>query len=76
MTDDLDVEDYTILYFTPAYTLEATDQVQIEGDLVEVREILSTEDPDEVVVMGYSYTTGDVERFELFADDPYGIWSV
>jgi hypothetical protein len=76
VTDDLDAEDVTVLYSTPAHTLEVADQVIIEGDLVEVRNILETEDVDEVVVLGYSYTTGDVERFELFADDEYEIWSV
>ena len=73
---DQEIEDYTVLYSTPAHTLEVADQVIIEGDLVEVRDILETDDVDEVVVLGYSYTTGDVERFELFADDEYEIWSV
>jgi hypothetical protein len=76
VTDDLDVEDYQVLYSTPAHTLEEGDQVIIEGDLVEVKEILETLDVDEVLVRGYSYTTGDVEDFPLYADDEYEIWSV
>lgn len=69
-------ETYDILFSVTADSIEAGDQVVIEDDLIEVRAVIETDDLDEIVVVGYNNTTGDVERFSLYADDEYDIWSV
>jgi len=76
MTEIISEEDIEILYHTPASTLEATDQVVIEDDYIEVKEVIETDDIDEVVIKGYSHISGDSVTYSLFADDLYGIWSV
>lgn len=59
-----------------ADTLEVGDQVIIDGDYVEVRDIRDTDDIDEVVVVGYSHESGDTETYSLYADDMYGLWAL
>jgi hypothetical protein len=76
MTDLVDTEDIEILYYTPASTVEETDQVVIEDDYIEVKSVEDTDDIDEVVIVGYSHVSGDTVRLSLYADDLVGIWTV
>ena len=59
-----------------ADTIEVGDQIIIDNEPIEVRSISETEDPDEIVIRGYSHDTGDVEQFSLYADDYYDLWSI
>lgn len=59
-----------------ADTLEVSDQVIIDGDMLEIKDIQTTMDPDEVIVVGYSHETGDTVSYPLFADDFYDLWTV
>lgn len=59
-----------------ADTIEVGDQVIIEGDPVGVTDIQVTMDPDEVIVIGYSYESGDSVEYSLYADDYFDIWAV
>lgn len=59
-----------------ADTIEVGDQIIIEGDLIEVKSVLDSDDIDEVIVMGYSHQSGDTERYSLYADDYFDVWSV
>ena len=59
-----------------ADTIEVGDQILIEGDPIEVRSVQTTDDIDEVIVMGYSHESGDTERYSLFADDYFDVWGV
>lgn len=65
-----------ILFNTPADSLEVGDQIIIDDDMIEIREIQATDDLDEVLVKGYSYITGDSEQYSLFADDHFDVWAV
>lgn len=56
--------------------IEVGDQIIVDGDPIEVKSVHDTDDPDEVVVSGYSHETGDTETYSLFADDPYNLWAV
>lgn len=59
-----------------ADTIMVGDQVIIEGDPIEVMDIVTTMDPDEVIVIGYSHDTGDSAQYSLYADDYFEIWAV
>lgn len=59
-----------------ADTIEVGDQIIIEGDPIEVTEVQPSDDIDEIIVMGYSHESGDTERYNLYADDYYDLWSV
>lgn len=52
------------------------DQIIIEGDPIEVTDVQPSDDIDEVIIMGYSHESGDTERYHLYADDYYDLWSV
>lgn len=69
-------ETYTIIDSIAADTVEAGDQIIIEGDLIEVRSVSESDDIDEVIVSGYNNTTGDVDQFSLYADDYFEVWTV
>lgn len=69
-------ETYEIIDNISADTIENGDQIIIEGDLIEVKTVEPTSDPDEVLVHGYNNTTGDMESFSLYADDYYDVWSI
>jgi hypothetical protein len=71
MTTDIEIIDSIA-----AYSVEAGDQIVIEGDLVEVTFVGETEDIDEVFVIGYSHESGDRVEYPLFADDMFDVWSV
>lgn len=64
------------LYDVAADEIEAGDQIIIEDDLIEVRDVLETEDINEVLVKGYSHTTGGIEEFPLYFADRFTIWSI
>ncbi len=76
MTDVVDLDDIEIIDTVAAYSIEVGDQIIVEGDYVEVKEVRETEDVNEVVVVGYSHVSGDTVTYELFADDQYDLWSV
>lgn len=59
-----------------ADSIESGDQIIVDGDLIEVREVLETDDVDEVMVKGYSHESGDVETYSLYADDRFEVWAV
>jgi len=58
-----------------ADTIEVGDLLIIEGVQVEVRAIVPSDDPDEVCIRAWSYESGDVETFELYADDYFEVWT-
>lgn len=59
-----------------ADTIEVGDQIIIEGDPIEVRDIWPSMDIDEIIVRGYSHISGDSEVYSLYADDYYDVWAV
>lgn len=61
-----------------ADTIEVGDQILVDGDPVEVRAILNEygQDPDEVIIRGYSHEEGDSVVYSLYADDYYDVWAV
>lgn len=59
-----------------ADTIEVGDQILVEGDPIEVREIRETDDIDEVIVIGYSHESGDTETYSLYADDYFDVWAI
>lgn len=68
--------DVDIIDTITADSIEPGDQILIDGDPIEVKRVEETADVDEVVVIGYSHDTGDTERYSLYADDTYDLWSV
>ena len=69
-------EDIEIIDNIAAYTIEAGDQIVVDGDHIEVKAVVETEDPDEIIVRGYSHLSGDFAEYPLFADDYFDVWSV
>lgn len=59
-----------------ADTIEVGDQVIIENDPVEVTDVRSTADVDEIVVVGFSHQSGDNVEYSLFADDYFDLWGI
>lgn len=59
-----------------ADTIEVGDQILIDGDPIEVKFVLESDDIDEVIVGGYSHETGDTETYSLYADDCFDFWAV
>ena len=59
-----------------ADTIEVGDQIIVEGDPIGVTDIELTMDPDEVIVKGYSYESGDSVSYSLYADDYFEVWAV
>jgi hypothetical protein len=70
------LDDLTILYSTPAHTLEVGDQIIVDGDYITIVNIKETDDIDEVVVAGVSMETGDREVYSLYADDEFEVWTL
>ena len=68
--------DANIIDTIPAYSIEVGDQIIVDGDYIEVRTVVETDDVDEIVVTGYSHDSGDTETYSLFADDEYDVWSI
>lgn len=61
----------------PAHTIEAGDQVMLDGDPVEVKSVeWATDDGDAIIIKGYSHETGDSITYTVFADDMYDLWAV
>lgn len=59
-----------------ADTIEVGDQILVEGDPIEVKEVRETDDIDEIVIVGYSHESGDTETYSLYADDYFDVWAV
>lgn len=69
-------EDFIIVDNIRADHVEAGDLVIVEGDRVEVSYVGDMEDdPDGVVIKGYSHTTGDTETFEVYFGDAFDVWT-
>lgn len=56
--------------------LDKGDLIRLDGSYVEVVDILETEDPDEVLVLGLDYSTGDTDKYPLVWDDEYDLFKV
>lgn len=59
-----------------ADAIEVGDQIIVEGDYLEVKTVTDSDDIDEIIVSGFSHTSGDIETYHLFADDYFDIWTV
>ena len=70
--------DVNIIDTISADTIEVGDQILVDGDPIEVRAILNEygQDPDEVIVRGYSHESGDNATYSLYADDYFDVWAV
>lgn len=68
--------DVNIIDNISADTIEVGDQIIVDGDHIEVREVRDSSDIDEVIVRGYSHLTGDTETYSLYADDYFDVWSL
>lgn len=66
----------TVIDSVPAYSIEKGDQVIIDDDPVEVTEVLDGDDPDEIIVRGYSHESGDRIEYPLYADDSFDLWTI
>lgn len=68
--------DANIYDVVTADSLIVGDQTIIDGDYIEVKSVTETDDIDEIIITGYSHTTGDTETYSLFADDFYDLWAI
>jgi hypothetical protein len=66
--------DINIIDSISADTIANGDQIIVQGDPIEVRGITYTDDIDEVIVKGWSWTEGDVVEHSLYADDYFDVW--
>lgn len=66
----------TVFDTVSADTLEVGDQIIVDGDPISITGISETDDPDEILVTGYSFNSGDTETYSLFADDYFDLWGV
>lgn len=66
----------TVIDSVAAWQIAERDQVIIEGDPVEVTEVLDGDDPDEIIVKGYSHESGDRVEYSLYADDSFDLWTI
>lgn len=57
-----------------ADTIEADDQILVNGDPIEVTSVV--DDGDSIMVKGYSYNSGDSVIVVLTADSEVELWSV
>lgn len=62
-----------ILTAIEGYSIDLGDQVIIDDEPVEVKSI--DDQGDIIYVKGYSYTTGDLEQYEVLPDSEYNLWS-
>jgi hypothetical protein len=72
----IDKEGYRVnVYDTiAADTIEADDQILVNGDPIEVTSVV--DDGDSIMVKGYSYNSGDSVIVVLTADSEVELWSV
>lgn len=59
-----------------ADTIEVGDQIVVDEDYIEVHTVTETDDIDEIIVTGYSHSTGDHVTYSLYADDYHVVWAV
>lgn len=70
-------EDVKVVDTVFADAIEPGDQIVVEGDHIEVKVVdTDREDPDEVLVKGYSHDSGDAVEYPLYADDTFDVWSI
>jgi hypothetical protein len=68
-------EGYIVIDEVDADQLQAGDLVQIDDEFVEVIELLENDDPNQVVVVGYNYESGDKETYPPVAyDSIFQLW--
>jgi hypothetical protein len=65
-----------ILFTVDADEIEVGDQIIVDGDPIEVTSVSDSNDPDEVVVKGYSHDTGDSVEYNLYFADQFEVWAV
>ena len=70
MDDDILVLETTV----EAWQLDEGDGIVLDGEYVEILEILATDDPDEVKVVGYSHSTGEKDDYPLVWDQSFHLW--
>jgi hypothetical protein len=66
----------TVIDSIAAWQIAEGDQVIIESDPVEVAETFDGEDPNQIIVRGYSHESGDRVEYSLYADDKFDLWTV
>ena len=66
----------TVIDSIAAWQIAEGDQVIIEGDPIEVTATFDGDDPDEIIVKGYSHESGDRVTYSLYADDSFDLWTV
>jgi hypothetical protein len=59
--------------FTSAAFIEVGDQIQIDFDYIEVRDIVDS--IDSIMVKGWSHESGDSVTYILEADREVGLWT-
>lgn len=69
--------DTTILYSTPAHTLEVGDQIIIEGEYCIIRRLDDDRDDiDEIHVWVENLDDATNDEFDLYADDEFEVWAL
>lgn len=71
-------ETYEIIDNISADTIEPGDQIIVDGDLVEVTEVM--DDPEAplegIRIVGYSNESGDRVTYDLYFADHFDVWSI
>lgn len=70
-------ETYEIVDNLRADHVEVGDQIIIDGDLIEVSFVGDMDDdPDGVIIKGYSNESGDLVTHEVYFGDAFDVWTV
>ena len=56
--------------------IEVGDQILVDGDPIEVTDLPESDDPDAVVIVGYSHESGDKVRYEVLFSDSFSVWGI
>lgn len=72
MDDDILVLDTKV----QAWQLDIGDGIVLDGEFVEIQDLLDSGDDDEVCVLGYSHSTGEQDTYPLVWDDSFNLWTV
>jgi hypothetical protein len=70
MDDDIRILDTQV----QAWQLDVGDGIVIDQEFVEVLDFVETDDADEVLVIGYSHSTGEKDTYPLVWDDLFSLW--
>ena len=66
--------DFEIVDNIFADQIEVGDQIVVDGDYIQVKDIEETFDIDEVLVKGYDVLNGENVELSLYADDAFDVW--